>query len=81
MLRALIDQGSQSVYVTENAAQMLCLPRAKIYATITGFGERTKRANPSVQIDTTYTIKIRYNIHECSYIGKMVNKCKNRLSA
>lgn len=53
MLRALIDQGSQSAYITENAAQMLALPRTKISATITGIGNQTKHTNHSVQLTVT----------------------------
>lgn len=52
-LRALIDQGSQSAFITENAVQMLSLPRKRIQATITGIGEQTKHANHSVQITIT----------------------------
>ncbi|KAG5875679.1 hypothetical protein JTB14_019455 [Gonioctena quinquepunctata] len=39
LLRVLIDQGSQISPITEEAAQMLGLPRQKIRAEITGVGE------------------------------------------
>lgn len=39
LLRVLIDQGSQSSFITEDAAQMLALPRQKIRAEIAGVGD------------------------------------------
>lgn len=38
-LRALMDQGSQSSFITENAAQTLGLPKIPIKAEITGLGD------------------------------------------
>lgn len=49
-MRALIDQGSQSAFITENAAQILNLPRKRISATIVGIGQHVKHANHSIRI-------------------------------
>lgn len=53
LLRALIDQGSQSAFITENAAQMLALPRTRTNATISGIGDQTKNAKHSIRITIT----------------------------
>lgn len=53
ILRALIDHGSQSAFITENAAQLLGLPHMKISATISGIGAQTKIASKSVQLRIT----------------------------
>lgn len=45
LLRALLDQGSQSAFISETAAQTLRLSRQSINATITGIGEREQIAN------------------------------------
>lgn len=44
VLKAVIDQGSQGTFITENAAQMLNLPRKRVTAVITGIGAREKTA-------------------------------------
>lgn len=49
--RALIDQGSQSAFITEKAVQQLCLPRKKISAQITGIGQQSKSAIHSVKLN------------------------------
>lgn len=38
ILRALVDQGSQASFISENAAQKLHLPRNKIHTTVGGIG-------------------------------------------
>lgn len=48
--KALIDQGSQSNFITEHAAQLLQLPREKISATITGIGQQAKQAKSTISI-------------------------------
>lgn len=50
MLRALLDQGSQCAFITENAAQTLSLPRQKIEANIAGIGGKTQTAKWSVNL-------------------------------
>lgn len=44
MLRVLVDPGSQASFITEEAAQVLALPKQKIRAEITGLG----KAEPKV---------------------------------
>lgn len=48
--RALIDQGSQSSFISENAAQLLKLQKIPMKFQITGVGEHTITANFSVDI-------------------------------
>lgn len=43
LLRALIDQGSQSAFVSENAVQTLRLKRNRINATVSGIGAKLKK--------------------------------------
>lgn len=62
-LRALIDQGSQTAYITENAAQFLALPRNKISATITGIGEQVRHASHSVQLTIAPRIASNFTLH------------------
>lgn len=50
ILRAVIDQGSQSSFITENAAQMIGLPRTKIQAIISGIGAQEKHSKFSVKL-------------------------------
>lgn len=53
LLKALIDQGSQSTFITEHAAQLLAISREKIMATITGIGEQAKQAKSTIHIQLT----------------------------
>lgn len=50
LFKALIDQGSQSSFISENAAQLLGIPREKINATITDIGEQEKTAKSTISI-------------------------------
>lgn len=61
--RALIDQGSQSAFITENAAQTLCLPRKKISAMITGIGQQIKNAKHSVKLTITPRMASNFILH------------------
>lgn len=60
-LRALIDPGSQSAFITEEATQLLKLQRKKISAQISGIGNTTKIAKNCV----TVTIHSRLNEQFC----------------
>lgn len=44
LLRALLDQGSQSAFISETAAQTLKLSRQSISATVTGIGDKEQNA-------------------------------------
>lgn len=46
----LLDQGSQSAFLTENAAQTLKLQRKSIHAVISGIGAKAQRAKHTVDI-------------------------------
>ncbi|XP_031636180.1 uncharacterized protein LOC116349066 [Contarinia nasturtii] len=50
LLRALLDQGSQSAFITENAAQTLGLKRKSIYALISGIGEKMQAAKHMIDL-------------------------------
>lgn len=49
-MRALLDQGSQTTLITENAAQLLGLPRQSLNASITGVGISAKRSKGKIQL-------------------------------
>lgn len=55
-LKALIDQGSQNAFITQNSVQLLNLKKSKISAIINGIGQTTQSANHAV----TMTIKPRF---------------------
>lgn len=56
ILRALLDQGSQTSFITEAAVQLLRLPKQKILATITGIGHNLKETCQSkVQFEVNPT--------------------------
>lgn len=50
MLRALLDQGSQSAFISEQAAQKLKLHRENIHAVVSGIGAKTQVAKHTVEI-------------------------------
>lgn len=79
-LRALLDQGSQVNLITENAAQLLRLPRNKFNATVSGVGSVSGDCKGCVQltcksIHNDYTFntqalvmkKLTNNIPNCTF--------------
>lgn len=54
MLRALLDQGSQSAFISEHAAQTLRLKRESIYAIVSGIGAKTQVANYAMEITSVW---------------------------
>lgn len=50
LLRALLDQGSQSAFISEKAAQTLKLPRKSIDVTISGIGAREQKAKHLIEM-------------------------------
>lgn len=50
LLRALMDQGSQSAFITESAAQLLKLAHKSINAVISGIGEKEQKAKGAVEL-------------------------------
>ncbi|KAF9424316.1 hypothetical protein HW555_000455, partial [Spodoptera exigua] len=51
IMRALIDQGSQTSLITENAAQQLGLPRQRCKGVITGIGARNNACKGIININ------------------------------
>ncbi|XP_075986344.1 uncharacterized protein LOC142983392 [Anticarsia gemmatalis] len=49
-LRGLLDQGSQTNLISENAAQLLRLPRSKFDAAITGIGSTSRNCKGLLQL-------------------------------
>lgn len=48
LLHAMFDQGSQSAFITEEAAQTLGLPRISINANVSGIGARTQVSKSAI---------------------------------
>lgn len=63
IFKALIDQGSQSTFISEHAAQTLAIPRQKISATITGIGSQEKRAKSIIAIQVRPRIPSDFELH------------------
>lgn len=53
LLRVLLDQGSQSTFITENAVQLLGLKKQKLSSKIFGIGATPKVANSVVDISVS----------------------------
>ncbi|XP_031635226.1 uncharacterized protein LOC116348388, partial [Contarinia nasturtii] len=51
LLRALLDQGSQSAFISETAAQNLKLRRKRIYATVSGIGATIQVSKSAIMLD------------------------------
>lgn len=49
-MRALLDQGSEVSFISEQAAQLLCLPRLRIHMPITGIGGEESATSTSVVV-------------------------------
>lgn len=62
MLRALLDQGSQSAFITENAAQTLRLPRKSASAIVSGIGASTQSANHTIDLNIFPRFESNFNI-------------------
>ncbi|XP_075990316.1 uncharacterized protein LOC142985966 [Anticarsia gemmatalis] len=69
ILRALLDQGSQVNLITENAAQLLRLPRQRLNATVTGIGAMSGDCKGRLQL-TCQSIYTDYNFQTEALILK-----------
>ncbi|KOB70094.1 Uncharacterized protein OBRU01_15913 [Operophtera brumata] len=54
-MRALLDQGSQTSLITENAAQLLGLPRKRCQGVITGIGAKQSNCKGAINIKCVST--------------------------
>lgn len=59
LLRALLDQGSHSAFLSETAVQTLKLQRKSINATITGIGEKEQQAKHIVTLTIFSSLRVR----------------------
>ncbi|KAH9644482.1 hypothetical protein HF086_006015 [Spodoptera exigua] len=76
-LRALVDQGSQVNLITENAAQLLRLPRNKLTAKISGVGSVSGDCKGQLSI-TCKSIHSEYTFNtEALIMKKLINKLPN----
>ncbi|XP_075977359.1 uncharacterized protein LOC142977365 [Anticarsia gemmatalis] len=72
-LRALLDQGSQVNLITENAAQLLRLPRQRLNATVTGIGAVSGDCKGRIQL-TCQSIHTDYEFQtEALILKKLTN--------
>lgn len=72
-MRALIDQGSQTSLITENAAQQLALPRQRCKGVISGIGAKDNTCKGVININCTPTSN-NYHINTDAYIMKNLTK-------
>lgn len=76
-LRALIDQGSQTSLITENAAQMLRLPRERCKGVIFGVGARGNNCKGVLNIKCA-AVRGNYTFHTEVYIMRhLINNLPN----
>lgn len=73
-MRALIDPGSQSAFITEQVTQLLKVPRFKISATINGIGESSKTEKSSLVITVYSRLTDDFNLStEAIVLNKLTN--------
>lgn len=79
LLRALLDQGSQSAFISEKAAQTLKLSRKNINAIISGIGEKEQRANHSVNLSLFPRFESNFVLNcEAIVLPKLTNISSNK---
>lgn len=81
MLRALIDQGSQSSFITENAADLLKMPRKHISVQIAGTGAIMQRAKHEININITPRHSSDFQLNANAIILNKVSDCITRASS
>jgi hypothetical protein len=74
-LRALLDQGSQVNLLSQNAAQLLKLPRNKLNATVSGIGNLSGNCKGKVEL----TCKSLYSNYSFKTEALILNKITNNL--
>lgn len=76
-LRALLDQGSQITLISENAAQLLGLPRRKFSASVSGVGISPKQSKSLVSLECK-SIYDDYSFNtEASIIPRVISDLPN----
>lgn len=77
LFRALLDQGSQSAFITENVAQSLRLPRRKIKAIVTGIGAKAQAAKHSIDVTISPHFESEFNLTTEAIILPSLTKIRN----
>lgn len=78
VLRALLDQGSQSAFISENAAQTLGLPRERIFASIAGIGATNQNAKWSINLTLFPRFESVFNLETSAIVlPRLTRSAKN----
>lgn len=78
LVRALLDQGSQSAFISESMAQILKTERKDINAIISGIGEKEQSAKHSMQLTLFPRFKSDYVLNcEAIVLPRLTNVSKN----
>ncbi|XP_055848408.1 uncharacterized protein LOC129913631 [Episyrphus balteatus] len=79
ILRALIDTGAQASFITEEAAQMLSVPKSKAYVKVSGLGASsagTSLGKVHIQVQPRFSSTFKINI-DAYVLPKLTNKLPN----
>lgn len=78
VLRALLDQGSQCAFISENAAQTLGLTRESITAEIAGIGATVQTAKWAINLTIVPRFESSFHVHTYAVIlPKLTRTAKN----
>lgn len=80
LLKALIDQGSQSPFISENALQTLKLNRQKIHANVSGIGESLSTSKYCVHLVIQPRFKSSFVLNTKAIVLKKLTKISSRIS-
>lgn len=78
-LRCLIDQGSQSTFITENAVQALKLRKQPISVTISGIGEKESKATFQVELKIFPRFSSSFVLHTTAIVLKKLTKVSTEI--
>lgn len=80
LLRALLDQGSQSSFISETAAQTLGLKREKIDALVSGIGEKVQKAKSMIRLQILPRFESKFSMHTNAVVLPKLTKITNNAS-
>ncbi|XP_073821514.1 uncharacterized protein [Musca autumnalis] len=72
-LRAILDQGAQATLITENAAQLLRLPKYRTFTRITGVGGETLTVKNFVKFDLASHYEPGFKLRSQAYVMPSLN--------